>query len=139
MKVHFGQVYIRAGVRFPFTHHFQARLSKEISELVTPSAQFVKRFGQESDLTIDISAKKDISECEIRGPGLFKDSKKVHYSVFLPFDVIMRDSNTCCSALTFLLNGVTLVLRSFAIDTAGIECNTGRIVDEICSDETMFG
>jgi hypothetical protein len=140
VKVHVGQVYIRAGVSFPLSHHFQARLSRELSDLVEPSAEAIERYGPDFELVFDMSAKKGIADNDIRGPSIFKDSpKKVHFTIFLPFDVIARDSEICRCALTYLLMGICEVLGRLGIDVRPVLQRQELEISEICADKTMFG
>ena len=52
MKVSIGQIYVEAGVSFPFSHHMQRWLSDRLSELATPGAEFLQysRYGAAFDL-----------------------------------------------------------------------------------------
>src|SRR5438132_14279232 len=90
MKVWFGQIYIGPGVSFPFSHHFQRRLSHEVTALVEPSEKFIKKFGREFELMFRISAKQKLKRNEIRGPTVFNKTRDVEYTIFLPFAVIIR-------------------------------------------------
>jgi hypothetical protein len=138
MKAYFGQIYIAPGVRFPFSHLFQAYLSKEITALVEPSHTFVKKYGSDFNLIFNVSAKRAIQDNEIKGPTVFKKTKDVEYTVSLPFDVITRDAEVPKSALKFLLNGVCSVFESLDIGTAKIMERKGALIESICSDPTMF-
>jgi hypothetical protein len=137
MNVYFTQIYIEPGVRFPFSHHFQRYLSKEITALVSPSPLFLARYGSDFRLHFNVSAKPIILECEIRGPSVFRKTKDVEFTVFLPFDVIARDSNVLRSALNHLLGGVYSVLERLGIDAGRISANQDGIVNEILSNAIM--
>jgi hypothetical protein len=138
MKVYFGQVYIKPGVRFAFSHHFQRRLSEVITALVVPSAKITEEFGGNFNLIFNISAKNTIQDNEIRGPTVFKKTRDVEYTLFLPFDVISCSSDVSRSALTFLLKGTCSVFKSLAIDTAAIVEAEESMIENICSDPMMF-
>jgi len=105
MKVWFGQVYIEPGVNFPFSHHFQRRLSQEVTALTKPSREFIKKHGEDFELMFNVSAKQALQDNEIRGPAVFRKTKDLEYTVFLPFDVIMRHADAPKAALRFLLRG----------------------------------
>jgi hypothetical protein len=137
MKVYFRQVYIEPGVAFPFSHHFQRRLSEEVTALVTPSARFGKDYGTDFDLIVNVSAKKTLRDNEIRGPAVFRKTKDVEYSVFLPFDVVSNEQDVCKSALTFLLKGVCSVFEALGIDTARVAERQASLIESICSDPRM--
>src|SRR5262252_8362153 len=103
MKVHFGQIYVEPGITFPFSLHFQRRLSDEVSALLAPSAKFIQQYGENWELMFRISAKRTIHDCEIRGPSVFKKDKDLEFTIFLPFDVIQSEVSSTRSAIEFLL------------------------------------
>jgi hypothetical protein len=138
MKVWFGQFYIEPGASFPFSHHFQRRLSQDVTALVAPSARFIKQYGRDYGLMFNVSAKKALQNNEIRGPTVFKKTKDVEYTVYLPFDLIMSTADVPKSALTFLLGGVCEVLDSLDIDTAKLLEKQDSLIAGICSDPTML-
>ncbi len=138
MKVHFGQIYVEPGIAFPFSHHFQLRLGKELSSLIQPSTVFLQEYGTDWELMFRISAKTDIDNNEIRGPSVYKSDKDVEYTVFLPYDVITRTEDIPQAALKFLLTGCCHVFRQLEIDVAGIEDSTQAMIGSICSDPKMF-
>jgi hypothetical protein len=138
MQIHFGQIYIQPGVSFSFSWHFQRFLSKETTALVVPSAKFVEAYGSDFELMFRISAKKGIQDNEIRGPTVFRKAKDVEYTVFLPFDVITHEPEVSKSALRFLLRGVCSVFKSLDIDTAMVLEKQESLIEQICSDTTMF-
>src|SRR6266849_1867699 len=131
MKVNFGQVYIRPGVSFPFSWRFQVYLARKVTALVKPSAKFIGRYGSDFELMFNVSAKKRIRDNEIRGPGVYKKTKDVEYSIFLPYDVIARSRDVPKSALKFLFKGVYSVLESLEIDTARIEKKQESLIEHI--------
>ena len=138
MKVWFGQIYIEPGVSFPFSHHFQRRLSQEVTALVKPSANFLKNYGEDFELMFRISAKKALHDNEIRGPTVFRKTKDVEYTLFLPFTVIMRHADAPKVALTFLLKGVCDVFDLLEIDKTKLIEKQASLIDGICSDPTML-
>lgn len=138
MKVWFGQIYIEPGVGFPFSHFFQLRLASEVTDLVAASTKFIGRYGADFELMFRISAKQGLQDNEIRGPTVFKKAKDLEYTVFLPYDVIMRDARAPRTALEFLLKGVCEVFDRLDIDKAKLVEKQGSLIDGICSDPTML-
>lgn len=138
MDVYFGQIYIEPGAAFPFSHHFQSRLSEAVTGLVKPSTRFVKEYGRDFALTFNVSAKRAIGDNDIKGPTVFKKTKDVEYSVFLPFDVIKRDADVSKSALTFLFKGMCSVFESLDIDTRKVREQEEALIQQICADPMMF-
>lgn len=138
MNVYFGQVYVEAGVEFGFSHHFQEFLSDQVTKLVTTSTSYVNRFGGEYELMFNISAKEGTSDNQIVGPTVFKRTKDVEYTIYLPFDTITRSTHPAKCALNFLISGVCDVFTSLDIDTTRIIENKESLIAAICADNRMF-
>ena len=138
MKIHFGQISIEPGVTFPFSLLFQRRLSDEVTALVAPSATFSQRYGDDWALIFRVSAKRIIGENEIRGPSVFRKSKDVEFTIFLPFDAIQHEESVARSAVAFLLRGVCSVLGSLGFNTSEIQARQSSLVESISSDPAMF-
>jgi hypothetical protein len=138
MKIHFGQIYIEPGVTFPFSILFQRRLSDEVTALIAPSALFTQRYGDDWELMFRVSAKRIISDNEIRGPSVFRKSKDVEFTIFLTFDAIQREASVARSAVTFLLRGVCSVLDSLGFETSAIQNSQASLAESLSSDPTML-
>src|SRR5262249_53152793 len=122
----------------PFSHLFQHRISEAVTALIEPSGKFLKKYGEDFELIFYMSAKRDLRENEIRGPTVFKKAKDVEFTVFLPFDVIMRHSDAPRQALLFLMKGVCDVLDRLEIDKARLLDEQTSIIEGICSDPTTL-
>jgi hypothetical protein len=138
MEIAFSQIYIEAGVAFPFSYRFQHYISRKVMAAVTPSATFREKYGRDFDLVFNVSAKTGTNDNEIRGPAVFKKTKDVEYTIFLPFDVISRKRDVPRSALQFLLKGTCSVLEALDIDTTRLKKQQDSIIDKICSTPNMF-
>jgi len=138
MRVHFGQIYIEAGVSFPFSHLFQRRLSDEVSALIVPSPQFLNKYGEDWDMMFRISAKAAIRATEIRGPSVFRKGKDVEYSIFLPFTTIHAAEDVSRTAIHSLFDAFLSVLTKLGFSTERLEARRAALVEDICSDPTMF-
>jgi hypothetical protein len=138
MKVCFAQLYIQAGVSFPFSGDLQGRLAKEITALARPSHNFIKKYGRDFAVTFYVSAKNIIHDNEIRGPTVFRKAKDVEYTIFLPFEEIARHADAPKRALRFLLEGVCKVLDSLEIDKTKLLERQDSLIEDICSDPTML-
>ena len=138
MKVYFGQIYIEPGVEFPFSHVFQRHLSQEITALIVPSPRFLYEYGNDFNLVFNVSAKRAIQDNEIKGPTVFRETSDVEYTVFLPFDVIVSNSEVPKCALEFLLKGAYAVFKLLDIDASKIVEKETSLIERICSDPTMF-
>lgn len=139
MRVQFTQIYIEPGVVFAFSTEFQCYLSDTVTALVRPTEKFNKRYGSDWDVIFNVSAKRAIEDNEIRGPMVFRKSKDVEYTVFLPFDVASRDSDIRESGLRFLFKGTQAVLDRLGIDAADFAQCQEEIIRRIRSDPSMFG
>ncbi len=138
MKVFFAQIYVEVGVTFPFSHHFQVRLSKEVSALVEPSSAFAKKFGADWNLIFRISAKRSLEKTEIRGPGVYRKAKDVEFTLFLPFDALQKETEVERAALRVLLSNACEVFEKLGISSARVEEKKESLVESICSDPIMF-
>ena len=139
MRVFVGQIYVKPGINFPFSHHLQAWLSEQLTELASPSTAFVKRYGSEFDLMIRISAQIGIAEADIKGPTVFKADKDVEYTVFLPFDVIRAaGSDGRRLAMEQLLSAVSFVFHDAGVEAPELAARRESIVQRVCSDEQML-
>lgn len=138
MLVNFRQCYIEGGVNFPFSHFFQNRISEEITALVEPSAKFIKKYGEDFDLTFNVSAKAALQDNEVRGPTVYRKTKDVEFTVFLPFTEIMRHADAPKHALMYLLKGVFHVFDLLEIDSSQLLATQESLIEGICSDPTML-
>lgn len=138
MKVHFRQTYCVPGVSFPFSYLFQHRISDEVEALVEPSTKFLKKYGADFKLIFNVSAKPGLRDNEIRGPAVYRKTKDVEFTIFLPFDVIMRHADAPRRAVRFLLKGVCDVLDRLEIDKTKLLEKQESIIEGVCSDPTML-
>jgi hypothetical protein len=125
-------------VNFPFSHIAIKYLNEGISNLVDPSTQFVRECGEDYRLVFYISAKRALEENEIRGPAVFKKTKDVEYTLFLPFTVIDGSDYPPKAALQFLFQAMYAVFESFGIDTSRVVQAEESMIKHVCSDQAMF-
>ena len=109
-----------------------------MSAVTITSSQFLQRFGEDWNLVFNVSAKADISENEIRGPSIFKKTKDVEFTVFLPFDVIQSEPSVPQAALGFLLQGVGSVFQSLGVASQKLKDREATLIERICADPKMF-
>ncbi len=138
MKVSFTQVYIEVGINFPFTQRFQRLLSAEVTRFITPSDLFLKKYGPECNLDFYVSAKKGLSNNQVAGPGIYKKSHKVEYTIFLPFDPICKDRDVNRRALHFLFQGIYEVFGLLAMESEQLKAHQDSIVAQVFSLDGMF-
>jgi hypothetical protein len=138
MQIHIGQIYIEQGAYFPFSHIFQRYISEEVSALVVPSKKFIAKYGNDYKLIFNVSAKHSLTENEIRGPTVFKKTKDVEYTIFLPFSVIMNEPRPPQEALNYIFRGVCAVFDQLGIDATQIRERQEHIVNHVCADSAMF-
>jgi hypothetical protein len=139
MKISIGQIYIRPGVSFPFSHHMQRWLGEELSRIVNETDVFQKAYGVGFELMVRVSADVGSVSNRIKGPTIFKKTKDVEYTVFLPFDAIVASaSGSRCAAVEFLVEGIRSVLQRSGLDVTGLDQKKASIVEYICSEPTML-
>ena len=109
-----------------------------MTDLVQPSPLYLERYGADFELMFRISAKRAIQNIEVRGPTVFKKSKDVEYTIFLPFAVIMSHADAPRRAIDFLLNGVCEVFDALEISSAKLLGSRDAIRDGLCADPAML-
>lgn len=138
MRIFFGQIYIQEGANFPFSCRFQQYLSGEVTCLVTASAKFCTKYGDDWKLVFNISAKHSLNKNEIRGPTVFKITHDVEYTIFLPYEVIMAETHPPTAALNWIFAGIYETLHRLEIDASQVHKQQERLVKYILSDPEMF-
>lgn len=137
MNIYVAQIYIEVGVNFNFSHLFQSYLHSVLSKNTIPSCSFIEKF-EGFDLMFRMSAKLNINDNEIKGPTIFKKDKDIEYSIFLPFDIIMQNSNYHYWALKYLFNGIFSIYEKYSFEFSYLKNNEEDIIKEILSDPEMF-
>ncbi len=138
MRVYFGQIYVKAGVEFPFTHLMQRYLSDRVSALVSASDSFVERFGADWSLTVRLSADDEITDNKVLGPTRFPKTRDVEFSLFLPYSIIVAQDDVLRNALQRIVLGTIEILGRAAVDPARVVQAREAIVSEILSRPEMF-
>jgi hypothetical protein len=138
MKVSIGQIYTTPGAKFPFSHHMQIWLGKELSAASGNAVEFRRRHGNDFELMIRVSARKGTSGNEIVGPTVFKKTKDVEYTLFLPFDAIVESSESRRAAAVFLVDGTRSVFDAGGIDVSLLTERRASIIDHIASSADML-
>jgi hypothetical protein len=138
MEIRCHQIYIEPGVSFPFSSIAIKYLDGGISNLVVPSAQFVREYGDDYRLVFNISAKHSLEENEVRGPTVFKKTKDVEYTLFLPFTIIVGHESAPQTALKFLFQGMYAVFDLLGIDASKVREQEAAMIKHVCSEPAMF-
>lgn len=138
MEVAFSQIYIEPGVSFTFSWQFQKAITAFATSTVEISAKFMGKYGINFKLIFNVSAKQQIKENEVRGPSVFRRTKDVEYTIFLPFDECQREKEPNRAALKFLFAGVCQVLDSLDIQTASLVAEEGAFIERVLADPSMF-
>ncbi|MCW1926492.1 hypothetical protein OKA05_28330 [Luteolibacter arcticus] len=138
MNVYFGQIYIEPGVEFPWSLRFQRQISDEISPLISASESFIGKFGGDWSMMFRISAKQEIDCVEVRGPTVFKKSRSIEFSLFLPFDIIPRGDEFARPALNFLFDGIQEGFAEVGIEAAKLEAQREQLIDQLCRGPGMI-
>ena len=121
MKIFVGQIYIKAGVAFPFSLRFQKWLGDALSERVAVSPEFSSEFGTGYGLGLRISAKDDIEQPEIKGPTVFKRDKTVEFTIFLPHRANdCYDPAVASPLVNQVLQSVVIVLNQIGLNAATV-------------------
>lgn len=138
MKVGFRQIYIRAGASLPLSHHMQRLLAEELSTSEGDAEAFTQRHGKDYKLVTNISAEIGTKENQIKGPTIFKRTRDVEYSLFLPYDAIAGSAAGRRVAAEFLLDGIRSVFQQAGAGVARLDEKKSFLIERICSDPSML-
>jgi hypothetical protein len=138
VRIYFGQIYVKPGIEFPFTHVMQVYLGERITALVSDSDPFIQRFGADWTLTVRISADDDLAHTKILGPTLFRKDHEVEFSLFLPYRVIVAEADVVRAALRAILTGTLDVLSRVGLDPGRVVAARELIVEEIVARPEML-
>lgn len=138
MRMAITQVYIKVGIRFPYSYRMQIRVSEELSALFEECDVLEKRYGKDYKLTFYMSADVGIAANVIKGPGVIKRTKDIEYTIFLPYDVIVKSPDGCRSAMEHLLAGIAAILKQLGVDTSPLDGRRDAIVESICADPSTL-
>jgi hypothetical protein len=135
MRVYVTQIYIEAGVYYPFSHHFQNFISDELTKRLTPSDAFISKYAEDFNLIFNMSAKAKIPTAEIKGPTVFRKDKDVEYTIFLPFNIHdVQSSEVYRQTLRLLISSISSVLIDLEIDASQLLRDSEDIVERILSN-----
>jgi hypothetical protein len=138
MNISVGQIYVEAGVSLPFSHLMQIWLGQQLSTLVLLTPDFAKVHGTDFALVIRISARKGLKENDVKGPTVFKRTKDVEYTLFLPYDTIVKCSDGRRIATEFILDGVEAIVAMAKLDPGDLSARRVAIRDHLCTDPSML-
>jgi len=139
MNIFVSQIYIEVGVAYPFSHHFQVWVSHELSRRVQPSAAFVAKYGEDYNVVFNLSAKSAITEPEIRGPSVFRKTKDVEFTIFLPHSGQQQGgSQGYQRPMELLLRSIVAVLKGLGLDASHVEQDCSALIQHVISDPAMI-
>ena len=135
MNIYFTQLYVEVGVCFPFSLHFQGWLSSEVSSLVEPAGPYLLKYGSDFSVVFYVSAKSSIEAPLIKGPTIFRKTKDIEYSIFLPFDrEYSYEAEGYARPLSQILNCVVAVLDEMKLDVSKLRYNLDKLVHLAAAD-----
>ncbi|HEY5750637.1 MAG TPA: hypothetical protein VIU12_31460 [Chryseolinea sp.] len=126
MSFGYGTIYMEEGVVFPISYkigdliidEMQARLPKESQQVVVK--------GEPFSLGVVISTKKSKTELSIQGPSISKKYKMVDYTLWIPYEKVIKSKNIPNAYLDCVCEGIILVFKEYQYDSS--------IVTKIFSD-----
>jgi hypothetical protein len=137
-KLRVSQVYVHVGIEFPFSHLAQRFLERELLEVMDVSL-FDKRYGSDFHIVLNVSAEQATRTPRIAGPAVFRRTKDVEYTIFIPFDVVVDSDEPCFTAAELLLEGAESAFRHAGISCPGLPSERQRIAREVCSNPSLAG
>jgi hypothetical protein len=116
----------------------QRWLSHELTAVAESVDEFLVKFGEGFSAVVNISAKTGIVEPEIRGPTVFKRDKDVEYTLFLPYDVIMRQHDSRRMAARYILSGIRAIFERAGIGLEQLDATMNALTEHLSSDPSML-
>ncbi len=139
MKIFVRQIYIEPRVNYPFSVHFQRFIHVELTKRLSASDLFLRKYGNDFTLVFNLSAKAALSQPEIRGPTVFRKTKDVEYTIFLPFNMDRpQGPATYRRALEMLIASICKVLAKLEFDVSQLSRDSDQIIEMILSDPKMI-
>ena len=138
MKIYVSQIYIEAGINYPFSHHFQAWLSQELTNRVRPSRQFLETYSDQFNIVFNVSAKVQLKHPQVKGPTVFRRTKDVEYTVFLPHNGVNPNSaNALRQPLRHLIDSIADVLQGLGMDVSKVLGDSSAMIEHVISIPKM--
>ena len=139
MKIFVGQIYIKPGISFPLSFHFQKWLGEELTRRVVASNNFNQTYPGGFDLGFRISAKTDVHRPEIKGPTVFKRDKNVEFTIFLPFrESCKKSQKDYREIMGMILDSIITSLNELSIETKTIEASAADLIEHFVSTPAMI-
>lgn len=111
MEVCVYQIYIEEGVYYDFSYLFQEKISEHFTSFLK-DANFEKCTYVDFDLSIVVSAKRNIDAVKLKGPSIYDDKKEIEYVIYLPF---IEVKNGYEALLDFLFDGFKSVIEELQV------------------------
>src|SRR4051794_37692580 len=139
MKINVSQIYTEVGCSYPFSSRLQAFLSEALSERTEASKVFILSYAPDFALTFNVSAKSGIASPEIKGPAVFRRTKDVEFTIFLPHDGdLPSDQAGYRGPLQMLVSSIVVILRRLEIDASRVLEDGPGLIDRMASDPAMI-
>lgn len=138
MKISFTQAYITPGINFPFSHHFQKRISNQVSSSISDAQMFYEKYGQDFSMSIYISAENSTVGPRVVGPGVYRKGKEVEYTIFLPFDAIYRSNDSIGFAIEYLFDGIEIIMKKARMETRDLDLKRAELIHAIRTEENLL-
>ncbi len=139
MNISVTQMYLEEDAGYPFSSYFQKWLAGELCKRTRPSANFLKRYPGEYTLGFYISAKKGIKAPEIKGPGVYRKTRDVKYTIFIPFDPKAKYERAGYrKPLAWIMDGVVAALKGLEIDASLLVEDSSSLIEVMASDTRMI-
>jgi len=139
MRIHISELYVDSGATHPFSHLLTQWMGEQLTKRVEPSEMFIRKYSKDFNVVFRLSAKVGIAQPEIAGPTLFRRTKDVEYSIFLPHEGRPPKTKSACKEpLRLFLDSVVKVLQVLKIDTQSIEQDAPGMIEHVISDSAMF-
>lgn len=116
MTFRLGVIFPEVGVDFPISFKVnQFLLDKLIADL-PKECQRVEVDGKPFSLGVVISTRKNKTDLSIQGPSVSRKHKMVDYTIWIPFQKVIKSSNVLKTYLDYISEGIVLVFEELNYD-----------------------
>ncbi|WP_010504042.1 hypothetical protein [Paenibacillus elgii] len=122
MNIDFTQLYYEPGTRFDsITPMILDLLYERLDALKVSIPHFEEKLKDENySLVFIISATKEKTTLEVRGPNILRKSKDVEFALHIPYKEVVNFTDQVAYVLDFIAEGIVWVFEKYAISSSGV-------------------
>jgi len=139
MNIYFGQISSVPGADFGLSGMLLKLLRERLDGLHKEIKFFKDKFkGEEFSIVFIISATRDKTSVEAKGPAYLRKKKEIEFAVYIPYKEITDFNEKVAYVLNHLTQGIISVLNRYETDSTGIEETIREVVRIVQADPDAF-